>query len=331
MELRHLRHFLALAEERSFTRAAARELIVQSGLSSSVRALEKDVGALLFVRGTRPVRLTPAGEALVPAARQALDAAEAARQAVRDVNGVLTGRLRIGAMHTIGHTLPFSAWVARFALAHPGVDVTVRQLPAVRMLEMVADGELDCALVPVVPERSTGLDVVRLVAEPIVMACAPGHPLAAEREVTLDRLAGERFVDTPADWAIRVQVDRAFQDAGLVRRTVCEVDEWPLVLDLVAAGVGIALVPEGLDFPASPRPAAALRLVPLAGITLLRRVDLVSPKGHAAGPAARRFLEQVRGSLRTQDAARTPSPAVSDRRPAAPSPRSGARPTDRVP
>jgi DNA-binding transcriptional LysR family regulator len=98
MELRHLRHFVALSEERSFTAAASRELIVQSsGLSSSVRALEKEMGALLFVRGTRPVRLTSEGEALLPAARHALDAAEAARQAVRNVHGVLTGSLRIGA------------------------------------------------------------------------------------------------------------------------------------------------------------------------------------------------------------------------------------------
>ncbi|MGW1290844.1 LysR family transcriptional regulator, partial [Streptomyces sp. NPDC002586] len=72
MELRHLRHFVALAEERNFTRAAARELIVQSGLSSSVRALEKTLGTVLFVRGTRPVRLTVEGEALLPAARHAL-------------------------------------------------------------------------------------------------------------------------------------------------------------------------------------------------------------------------------------------------------------------
>ena len=158
MELRHLRHFVSLAEERSFTAAASRELIVQSGLSSSVRALEKEMGALLFVRGTRPVRLTAEGEALLPAARHALDAAEAARQAVRDVHGVLTGTLRIGALQTSGHTLPFAAWLAQFSRAHPGVDISVRELPSVRMLNMVADGELDCALVSVVrrPQRRSG-------------------------------------------------------------------------------------------------------------------------------------------------------------------------------
>jgi len=294
MELRHLRHFVALAEERSFTRAAARELIVQSGLSSSVRALEKEVGALLFIRGTRPVRLTAEGEALLPAARHTLDAAAAAHQAVQEVHGVLSGRLRIGALQTIGHTLPFATWLAEFSRAHPRVDIAVRQLPALQMLAMVTAGELDCALVTVVPDHTEGLDVVPLVAEPLVVACAPDHPLASAEVLTLDRLDGEQFVETHPEWAIRVLIDSAFRDAGLTRRIVCEVNEWTMVLDLVAAGVGIALVPQGLDFSLHPRPTGSLRLVPLTGVRLERRVDLVLPKGHAASPAARRFLAHVR-------------------------------------
>ena len=293
MELRHLRHFVALAEERSFTAAASRELIVQSGLSSSVRALEKEMGALLFVRGTRPVRLTAEGEALLPAARHALDAAEAARQAVRDVHGVLTGTLRIGALQTSGHTLPFAAWLAQFSRTHPGVDISVRQLPSVRMLDMVADGELDCALVSVVPDRSAGLDVVPLVSEPLVLACSPEHRLAAADAVTLADLDGERFVETDPGWAVRLLTDEAFRAAGLTRRVVYEVNEWAMVLGLVAAGMGVALVPAGLDFTLHPDSAGALRLVRLTGPTPERRVDLVFPKGHAASPAARRFADHV--------------------------------------
>ena len=103
-------------------------------------------------------------------------------------------------------------------------------------------------------------------------------------------------METDPEWAIRVLIDEAFRDAGLSRRIVCEVNEWTMVLDLVAAGVGLALVPSGLNFALLPR-HTALRLIPLAGIRLERRVDLVLPKGHAASPAARRFLEHVRGAL----------------------------------
>jgi DNA-binding transcriptional LysR family regulator len=298
MELRHLRHFVALAEERSFTRAAARELIVQSGLSSSIRALEKDVGALLFVRGTRPVRLTAEGDALLPAACHALEAADAAYQAVRDVHGVLSGRLRIGALQTSAHQLPFASWLAEFVGAHPGLDVGIQQLPALRMLTMVASGELDCAMVSAVPEYIAGLDVVPLAAEPLVLACTVDHPLAAAEQVTLVQLDGERFVETHPEWGSRVLVDAAFLTAGLTRRIVCEVNEWAMVLDLVAAGLGVAFVPQGID-PATPqRPGTYLRLIPVSDIRLERRIELVFPRGHAASPAARLFCDHIRQALR---------------------------------
>lgn len=291
MELRHLRHFVALAEERSFTQAAARELIVQSGLSTSIRALEKDVGALLFVRGTRPVRLTAEGAALLPAARHALDAADAAQQAVQDVHGVLAGQLRIGALQTSGHSMPFSSWVAEFALAHPRVDVSVQQLPALQMLDLVADGRLDCALVSLVSARAPGVEVVPLLAEPVELVVAQDHRLAGASSVPLAELAGERFVEPPAQWAIRVVVDDAFRAAGLSRRIAVEVNEWTMVLELVAAGVGVTLAPTGFDL--APRVAAGVRFVPLTGVELVRRIDLVLPQGHAASPAARRFAEYV--------------------------------------
>jgi DNA-binding transcriptional LysR family regulator len=290
MELRHLRHFVALAEERSFTKAAGRELIVQSGLSTSIRALEKDVGALLFIRGTRPVRLTAEGAALLPAARHALDAADAAQQAVQDAHGALTGRLRIGTLQASGHTLPFGSWLARFALAHPGVDITVQQLPALQMQDMVADGRLDCALVSLLSDRAAGLEVIPLMAEPLMFACAQDHPLSVRTSVRLDELGAERFVETPPQWTIRALVDAAFRTERLDRQVVCEIGEWPTLLELVAAGVGVTLAPDRLAFP------AGVRLVPLAGAELVSRVDLVLPLGHAASPAARRFVELVSSS-----------------------------------
>ncbi|WP_432943346.1 LysR family transcriptional regulator [Kribbella sp. CA-253562] len=307
MELRHLRHFVALAEERSFTRAAEREHIVQSGLSTSIRALEKEVGALLFVRGTRPVRLTAEGTALLPAARHTLDAAAAARQAVQDAHGVLSGRLKIGALQTSGHRLPFSSWLAEFALAHPGVDISVQQLPAMQMVDLVADGRLDCALVSPATDRIPGVELTRLHAEPIVLTVPLTHPLAHRDSVTLADLDGERFVEPPAQWAIRTTVDTAFREAGLTRRIVCEVNEWTMVLDLVAAGVGLTLTPTGFDRP--PQVAAATRQVPVTDLTVQRRIDLVLPVGHAATPAARRFRDLVVARHSADDGGPDPGPA----------------------
>lgn len=231
------------------------------------------------------------------AARRALDAVDASYQAVRDIRGVLTGHLRIGALQASGHSLPFTSWLAGFSRAHPGVDITVRQMPAMRMLAMVGKGELDCALVPAEPGRPAGLDVVPLVSEPVVLACAEGHPLATAESVTLRQLADERFVETHPEWAIRSLVDAAFNEAGLTRRIVCEVNEWTTVLGLVAEGVGVTFVPHPLNVALLPGNVASLRLIPLRGVRLERRIDLVLPKGHAASPAARRFAGYVRRAL----------------------------------
>lgn len=296
MEIRRLRHFLALAEEANFTRAARRELIVQSGLSASIRALERDVGAALFVRGTRPVRLTAEGSALVPAARRALRAADDAAQAVRDVHGVLAGELRLGALHANGSACPFSTWLVTFTAQHPGLNVSVQQMPAVEMLDSVSTGALDCAIASAVPGRTSGLQVIPLVAEPLVLICAPAHPFAGSAHLDLDLdltdLAAERFVEMHRGWATRLELDMAFAEIGVDRHIACEVNEWSLVLDLVAAGMGVAFVPQSLVDERQPS-ARTVHRVPVRA-DLRRRLDLVLPSGEAASPAARRFADHVR-------------------------------------
>src|SRR5690349_8323190 len=122
MELRQLEHFVAVAEEGHFTRAARRVHIVQSGLSASVRALERELGAQLLTRTTRRVALTEAGRALLEEARRTLAAAAAAREAVAAVQGVLRGRIAVGTLQaSVAVDLP--AALGRFHAAHPGVEI----------------------------------------------------------------------------------------------------------------------------------------------------------------------------------------------------------------
>ena len=134
MELRQLRHFLALAEERSITRAAKRELIVQSGLSNSLQALERELATPLYVRGTRPVRLTAAGEALVGPARWTLASAAQAEQAVHHTRDVLIGTLRIGVSLSAQHLVPFASYLGEFTRDHPGIDLRLQYAPALTMI-----------------------------------------------------------------------------------------------------------------------------------------------------------------------------------------------------
>ena len=292
MELRQLRHFLALVEERSVTRAAKRELIVQSGLSNSIQALERELGAPLYMRGTRPVRLTAAGEALVGPARRTLTSAAQAEEAVQHTRDALIGTLRIGISLSAQHLVPFASYLGEFTRAHPGIDLRLQYGPALTMIAMVEAGELDCVIGPAV-SQVPGLRMTPLAREPMRLVCRSDHRLAGQVEVNLGQLGDERFVEVPPGWTGRLLSDAAFAAEGIPRRIACEVGDWELFLDLVAAGVGIGFAPVGLRYPALTGPDSVLRLIPVAGVRLERRIHLILPSPGETSPAAGRFAEQL--------------------------------------
>jgi DNA-binding transcriptional LysR family regulator len=254
MELRQLEHFVATAEERHFTRAAQRLHIVQSGLSASIRTLERELDAALFMRSTRRVELTPAGRALLPEARRTLAAAQAATDAVAAVQGLLRGTLAVGTMQILPPAVDLLAVLGRFYAAHPAVELRLRQAGTGTLLEEVRNGTLDLALVAPIGRPPQGITMHRLASDPLLVACAPSHPLADRDQVSLADLAGERFVDFQPDWGLRMLLDRHFAVAGLERTSALEVNDVPSLLELVAHGLGIALVPEvATRYPAAVR------------------------------------------------------------------------------
>jgi len=292
MELRQLRHFLALVEERSVTGAAKRELIVQSGLSNSIQALERELGTPLYVRGTRPVRLTAAGEALVGAARRTLASAAQAEQAVQHTRDVLIGTLRIGISLSAQHLVPFASYLGEFVRDHPGIDLRLQYAPALTMIAMVESGELDCVIGPAV-SQIPGVRMTPLAREPMRLVCRSDHRLADQAEVNLGQLGDERFVEVPPGWTARLMSDAAFAGEGIPRRIACEVGDWELFLELVSAGVGIGFAPVGLQYPVLTGPDSVLRLVAVAGARLERHIYLILPSPGETSPAARRFADQL--------------------------------------
>jgi DNA-binding transcriptional LysR family regulator len=243
MELRHLEHFLAVAEERSFTRAAARIHLVQSALSVSVRSLERELGASLFDRTTHSVVLTDAGTALVGEARATLAAADAARDAVAAVRGGVRGTVRVGIMHSLA-LIDLAGLLTRYHREHP----EVRLLPSpaeggsAELARGVVEGRLDLAFASPPTEAFQELDIRSIAAEEMLLACPPDHPLARRRRIALSELDGERFVDYPPGWGTRVGVDRLFAEAGLHRQIQVEVGDVPTVAELVRAGFGFAFI-----------------------------------------------------------------------------------------
>jgi DNA-binding transcriptional LysR family regulator len=246
MDLRQLEYFVAVAEERNFTKAAARCHVVQSALSYQIARLEREHGVTLFHRTSRSVRLAPAGDLLLPHARHLLHGAEVARAELAAFAGVLTGRLRLGMIGSAGKAAPLvESALKAFHDEHPGVEIAVEDTGSRHMAEQVRAGDLDLALVGLFADQTpSGVAHHLLVDEPLVAVVARDHPLAGRRSAALDELAeAGAFIEMRAESGLRLQVDAAFRRAGVQRSVAFELGASDVVLRFVRLGFGAALVP----------------------------------------------------------------------------------------
>ncbi|QBS39175.1 LysR family transcriptional regulator [Nocardia sp. CS682] len=243
MELQQMRYVLAVAETNSFTRAAERCMVVQSALSHQIARLEKELGARLFERTSRRVRLTPAGAAFLPAARQCLDAADRAAAEVAAAVGEIRGRLAVGLIPTVA-AVDIPEALRDFRARYPHVRISLRVGASDDLIDQVEHGTLDVAFLGLpTTARPHGVAVHELARDRLVAVVAPDHPLAAEPTADLRRLATEVFVDLPAGTAGRSQSDQAFAAAGLIRDVAFEVTTADYITRLVAPGLAIAMLP----------------------------------------------------------------------------------------
>lgn len=244
VELRQLEHFIAVAEELSFTRAARRLHVVQSGVSAAIRSLERELGCVLFERTSQQVRLTGAGAALLPEARATLHAAQAAQDAVRAAQDTLRGTVNVGAMASV-EVVDLPALLGQLHARHSAIDVRLRLATtgSAGLAHALLSGDLDVAFLSLPEHKPAGIDARELATVPLVLVVSAAHPLAQRGEVALADLAGEPFVDFPPGYGNREVVDRAFAVAGVVRRVALEVPDIDMGAALVRHGLGIAFLP----------------------------------------------------------------------------------------
>ncbi|MHB9854304.1 LysR family transcriptional regulator [Streptomyces krungchingensis] len=247
MDLRQMEVAVAVAEEGGFTAAAQRLHVVQSAVSGTVRALERELGTQLFDRTTHRVSLTAAGEAFVPAARAALRAAEQARATVDAVRGQLRGRITVGTMQGVWAELhrPLAALRAE----HPGVVVRLRQAAVTDIRQALREGTVDLAVVALDRQQQRGLVTRLLSREEMVLVSAPGRAIAGEGPdgtVTLAEAARLPLVDFTPGWAIRLCVDRALRAAGVERETTFEVNDIVAASELVRNDLGVCIMPASI-------------------------------------------------------------------------------------
>ncbi len=287
MDLRQLRYLVALAEERHFTRAAEREHIAQPALSQQIRRLEQELGIALVERTTRRVTITDAGELLVARARRVLAEVDGALAELDALRGVQTGRVTIGAMHTMG-PIDVSLALARFHDRHPDVELTVREQSSEELAEMLRVDELDLAFLSVTERiESHGLGLRQLVSEELVAVLPRAHRLAEHRQVRMAELADDEFISYRQGARLRELLVGAGRHAGYEPQVKLESNESQRIRRLVARGLGVAILPRS-DADA---PGADVAVVTLIDPSLSRDITLAWREGRRQTPAGAEFLE----------------------------------------
>ena len=247
MELRHLEYFLAVADTRSFTRAAQRLHVVQSGVSATIKGLERELGSQLFDRAPQEVSLTPAGRAFLPRARETLESARAAKDAVQQIQQTLHGIVTIGTLTSI-HLVDRPGLLTELRTRQPGITVRLRDSLAgsAGLAEELRGGDLDIAFLSLPGPPPADLCARLVDARPLALYVPSEHPLAGQGTATLAQLAQFPFIDSPPGFGNRVITDAAFAAAGLEREIRLEVADIGTAEDYIRRGLGIGFLSDFL-------------------------------------------------------------------------------------
>ena len=244
MDLKHLRTFIAVAEEMSFRKAAERLNLTQPPVSLQIRGLEDELGVKLIDRGGRKkMQLTAAGQILLEGARETLRLAERTAENVTLYSQGNRGHLRIGHSDDFQKGLLPRA-LARYHAEFPGVRVSLTQRPSARVTEQLLNGELDLGFVCLpVPRLDTSMVMQLLPTTPIVAVVPANHPLAGRQQISLRELADEPFHLVPNDMmsGFSSQVARLFAQAGITPKCVGMAETSNITVQIVANGFGVTL------------------------------------------------------------------------------------------
>ena len=294
MELRHLRYFLAVADTRSFTRAAERLHVTQPTLSHQIKQLESMVGTVLFDRSTKEVELTDAGRLFKPYCERILKEIDASALAISELEGLMRGTLRMAVFHSFSHSM-LPAIMSEFALRYPGVHVITRLVPRLDMERELINAELDMAVAYVAGDND------QIVAEPLfeeelVLVVGSKCPQAGRKSLPMRELAKLPLVLLTPEFGARQFVDRFFSETGQHLHVVLEMNAIDPIL-ATTRNSGLATVLSAgaiLD-------ASGLHIVRLTDPVPRRMVGILWRRNGHRSAAALRMAEMIRVAYRPKE------------------------------
>ena len=295
MELQQLRYFVAVVDSGRFTTAARDLHVAQPSVSKQVRKLESELGTILLERRKAGIALTDAGEILLPWARRVLADIDGARAEVAGLATLERGRLSIGATPSLS-TVLLPRVLAGFHDEHPGVTLQVAEAGSRDLVERLASGDLDLALVILPVPREALFDTSPLLREELVLAVAKRHQLAKRTVVRVSELRGVPLVMFRDGYDLRSATIAACEQAGFHPTFAVEGAEMDGVLQMAAAGVGVAVVPSMVVTRGGP-----LVAVRLSHPTPSRSVGVAFRRDRPRSRAADAFTERLRASVRERE------------------------------
>jgi LysR family hydrogen peroxide-inducible transcriptional activator len=307
MEVHQLRYVCAIADTANFSRAAERCQVAQPSLSQQVLKLEEDLGAKLFDRLGRSVRLTEAGRAFIAHARAILEHMEAARSSVADKNADRRGSIAVGVIPTVAPYL-MPGYTAAFARKYPDAKLRIVEETTAVLVEGLRDLSIDVAILAL-PLRRKDLELFPIRTEPLFAVMRKNHPRAAAKSLALKDLRGESFVMLRDGHCFRDLSIRTCTHARITPNIAFESGQFSSLLGMVAAGVGVSLIPEmAIDR------NVGCRYVRLSDTHATRTIVAAVLRGRTLNRVQQAFVSGIRGRMTEARSGKTSAPTRPARR-----------------
>ena len=296
MHIEMLKLFCDLADLRSFSKTAEKNLISQSAVSQQLAQLEMAHKCQLLNRKKRPIELTKAGQVFYQASKDILDRYEQLKNELRAMQKNVVSKINVAAIFSIGmHTLP--DYVKKFMVSYPKVNVHIEYFSSNKIYELVLNGDVDIGLVAV-PKRDKRLEVFDFEDEPLVLACSPKHPFAYESEVDIHRLQFERFIAFEKSVPTRAWIDGILERYNISVSPVMEFDNIETVKRAVEINSGISILPKIAIL--QELGSGTIKAVNFSNERFVRPTGIIIRKGKILSQAGRYFIELLRKKVSSE-------------------------------
>ncbi len=297
MHIEMLKLFCDLADLRSFSKTAEKNLISQSAVSQQLAQLELIHKCQLLNRKKRPIELTKAGQIFYQAGKEMLERYELLKNELRTLQKTFISKINVAAIFSIGmHTLP--DYVKKFMVSYPKVNVHIEYFSSSRIYELVLDGDVDIGLVAV-PKRDKRLEVFDFEDEPLVLACSPKHPLAQESQVDIHKLQFERFIAFEKDVPTRTWIDGILERYNISISPVMEFDNIETIKRAVEINSGISILPKTAIL--QELGDGTIKAIDFSNERFIRPTGIIVRKDKILSQAGRYFIELLRKKVTNED------------------------------